>query len=59
MYNLSKSFHFLSRYDPFVRKTIDSIADIPGTPLKEGQIVNFERTYCPLSDILVVVVVVV
>ncbi|KAL3613308.1 Protein Ycf2 [Castilleja foliolosa] len=50
-YNLSKSFHFPSRYDPFVRRTIDSIADIPGTPLTEGQIVNFERTYCqPLSD---------
>ncbi|KAL3622927.1 Protein Ycf2 [Castilleja foliolosa] len=50
-YNLSKSFHFPSRYDPFVRRTIDSIADIPGTPLTEVQIVNFERTYCqPLSD---------
>nr|YP_010128905.1 hypothetical protein KQ457_pgp010 [Pedicularis dissecta]YP_010128912.1 hypothetical protein KQ457_pgp003 [Pedicularis dissecta]QPZ47957.1 hypothetical protein PEDIA082 [Pedicularis dissecta]QPZ47964.1 hypothetical protein PEDIA110 [Pedicularis dissecta] len=50
-YNLSKSFHFPSRYDPFVRRTIYSIADIPGTPLTEGQIVNFERTYCqPLSD---------
>ncbi|KAL3629783.1 Protein Ycf2 [Castilleja foliolosa] len=50
-YNFSKYFHFPSRYDPFVRRTIDSIADIPGTPLTEGQIVNFERTYCqPLSD---------
>nr|YP_010176682.1 Ycf2 protein [Duranta erecta]YP_010176699.1 Ycf2 protein [Duranta erecta]QSQ72440.1 Ycf2 protein [Duranta erecta]QSQ72457.1 Ycf2 protein [Duranta erecta] len=50
-YNLYKSFHFPSRYDPFVRRTIDSIADISGTPLTEGQIVNFERTYCqPLSD---------
>nr|YP_008964910.1 hypothetical protein RF2 [Schwalbea americana]YP_008964925.1 hypothetical protein RF2 [Schwalbea americana]CDJ38675.1 hypothetical protein RF2 [Schwalbea americana]CDJ38700.1 hypothetical protein RF2 [Schwalbea americana] len=50
-YNLSKSFHFPSRYDPFVRRTIYSIADISGTPLTEGQIVNFERTYCePLSD---------
>ncbi|KAL2225008.1 UNVERIFIED_CONTAM: Protein Ycf2 [Sesamum indicum] len=51
-YNLYKSFHFPSRYDPFVRRTIYSIADISGTPLTEGQIVNFERTYCqPLSDI--------
>nr|YP_010575694.1 Ycf2 protein [Xylanche himalaica]YP_010575702.1 Ycf2 protein [Xylanche himalaica]UZN42927.1 Ycf2 protein [Xylanche himalaica]UZN42935.1 Ycf2 protein [Xylanche himalaica] len=50
-YNLSKSLHFPSRYDPFVRRTIYSIADISGTPLTEGQIVNFERTYCqPLSD---------
>nr|UXN43875.1 hypothetical protein RF2 [Uncaria hirsuta]UXN43890.1 hypothetical protein RF2 [Uncaria hirsuta] len=50
-YNLYKSFHFLSRSDPFVRRAIHSIADISGTPLTEGQIVNFERTYCqPLSD---------
>ncbi|YP_008592532.1 Ycf2 (chloroplast) [Andrographis paniculata] len=50
-YNLYKSFHFPSRYDPFVRRTIYSIADISGTPLTEGQIVHFERTYCqPLSD---------
>nr|QIQ22789.1 Ycf2 [Cistanche deserticola]QIQ22802.1 Ycf2 [Cistanche deserticola] len=50
-YNLSKPFHFPSRYDPFVRRTIYSTADISGTPLTEGQIVNFERTYCqPLSD---------
>nr|ATL62811.1 Ycf2 [Lasianthus sp. Kainulaninen et al. 17] len=50
-YNLYKSFHFLSRSDPFVRRAIYSIADISGTPLTEGQIVNFERTYCqPLSD---------
>ncbi|KAL6557852.1 Protein Ycf2 [Orobanche minor] len=50
-YNLSKSFHFPSRYEPFVRKSIYSIADIYGTPLTEEQIVNFERTYCqPLSD---------
>nr|YP_009700224.1 Ycf2 [Justicia flava]YP_009700243.1 Ycf2 [Justicia flava]QEP94775.1 Ycf2 [Justicia flava]QEP94795.1 Ycf2 [Justicia flava] len=50
-YNLYKSFHFPSRYDPFVRRTIYSIADISGTPLTEGQIANFERTYCqPLSD---------
>nr|AYC21317.1 hypothetical protein RF2 [Aphyllon fasciculatum]AYC21327.1 hypothetical protein RF2 [Aphyllon fasciculatum] len=50
-YNLSKSFNFTSRYDPFIRRTIYSIADISGTPLTEGQIVNFERTYCqPLSD---------
>nr|QIS91242.1 Ycf2 [Bertiera longithyrsa] len=50
-YNLYKSFHFLSRSDPFVRRAIYSIADISGTPLTEGQIVNFEITYCqPLSD---------
>nr|YP_010406451.1 Ycf2 [Cymbaria daurica]YP_010406464.1 Ycf2 [Cymbaria daurica]URC16252.1 Ycf2 [Cymbaria daurica]URC16265.1 Ycf2 [Cymbaria daurica] len=54
-YNLSKSFHFPSQYDPFVRRTIDSIADICGRPLTEGQIVNFEITYCqplcqPLLD---------
>nr|YP_010157825.1 hypothetical protein RF2 [Scutellaria amoena]YP_010157843.1 hypothetical protein RF2 [Scutellaria amoena]WCR48381.1 Ycf2 [Scutellaria likiangensis]QRG29518.1 hypothetical protein RF2 [Scutellaria amoena]QRG29536.1 hypothetical protein RF2 [Scutellaria amoena]WCR48399.1 Ycf2 [Scutellaria likiangensis] len=50
-YNLYKSFRFPSRYDPFVRRTIYSIADMFGTPLTEGQIVNFERTYCqPLSD---------
>nr|AWH04516.1 hypothetical protein [Asclepias aff. aequicornu ShS-2018]AWH05148.1 hypothetical protein [Asclepias boliviensis]AWH06175.1 hypothetical protein [Asclepias pilgeriana]AWH07754.1 hypothetical protein [Asclepias mellodora var. mellodora] len=47
-YNLYKSFHFPSRSDPFVRY---SIADISGTPLTEGQIVNSERTYCqPFSD---------
>nr|UDN43298.1 hypothetical protein RF2 [Leptodermis kumaonensis]UDN43315.1 hypothetical protein RF2 [Leptodermis kumaonensis] len=51
MYNLYKSFHFLSRSDPFVRRAIYSIADISGTPLTEAQIVNLERTYCqPLSD---------
>ncbi|KAM3355780.1 hypothetical protein P3S68_022494 [Capsicum galapagoense] len=50
-YNLYKSFHFLSRSDPFVRRAIYSIADISGTPLIEGQIVNFERTYYqPLLD---------
>ncbi|KAL4373138.1 hypothetical protein AHAS_Ahas05G0051800 [Arachis hypogaea] len=50
-YNLYKSFHFPIRFDPFVRRAIYSIADISGTPLTEGQIVNFERTYCkPLSD---------
>nr|YP_010544670.1 hypothetical protein RF2 [Littorella uniflora]YP_010544682.1 hypothetical protein RF2 [Littorella uniflora]UYG22600.1 hypothetical protein RF2 [Littorella uniflora]UYG22601.1 hypothetical protein RF2 [Littorella uniflora] len=50
-YNLYKSFHFPSRYDPFVRRTIYSIADISGTPLTEGQRVNLERTYGqPLSD---------
>nr|YP_010586903.1 Ycf2 protein [Morina chinensis]YP_010586920.1 Ycf2 protein [Morina chinensis]UZZ44988.1 Ycf2 protein [Morina chinensis]UZZ45005.1 Ycf2 protein [Morina chinensis] len=50
-YNLYKSFHFPSRPDPFVRRAIYSIADISGTPLTEGQMVNFERTYCqPLSD---------
>nr|QWL17084.1 hypothetical chloroplast RF21 [Plantago brasiliensis]QWL17101.1 hypothetical chloroplast RF21 [Plantago brasiliensis] len=49
--NLYKSFHFPSRYDPFVRRTSYSIADISGTPLTEGQGVHFERTYCqPLSD---------
>nr|YP_010313544.1 Ycf2 protein [Primula palinuri]YP_010313566.1 Ycf2 protein [Primula palinuri]UNA62579.1 Ycf2 protein [Primula palinuri]UNA62601.1 Ycf2 protein [Primula palinuri] len=47
-YNLDKSFYFPSRSD---RRAIYSIADISGTPLTEGQIVNFERTYCqPLSD---------
>nr|YP_010028113.1 hypothetical protein RF2 [Arnebia tibetana]YP_010028131.1 hypothetical protein RF2 [Arnebia tibetana]QOS48469.1 hypothetical protein RF2 [Arnebia tibetana]QOS48487.1 hypothetical protein RF2 [Arnebia tibetana] len=50
-YNLYKSFHFPSRSDPFVHRAIYSIADISGTPLTEGQIVHFERTYCqPLSD---------
>nr|YP_010640206.1 hypothetical chloroplast RF21 [Saxifraga lychnitis]YP_010640223.1 hypothetical chloroplast RF21 [Saxifraga lychnitis]WBQ53103.1 hypothetical chloroplast RF21 [Saxifraga lychnitis]WBQ53120.1 hypothetical chloroplast RF21 [Saxifraga lychnitis] len=50
-HNLSKSFHFPTRSDPFVRRAIYSIADISGTPLTEGQRVNFERTYCqPLSD---------
>nr|QVX28783.1 hypothetical protein RF2 [Poiretia bahiana]QVX28800.1 hypothetical protein RF2 [Poiretia bahiana] len=50
-YNLYKSFHFPIRSDPFVRRAIYSIADISGTPLTEGQIVNFERTYCqPLSE---------
>nr|UEV85713.1 hypothetical protein RF2 [Eschscholzia californica]UEV85732.1 hypothetical chloroplast RF2 [Eschscholzia californica] len=50
-YNLYKSFHFPIRSDPFVRRAIYSIPDISGTPLTEGQIVNFERTYCqPLSD---------
>nr|YP_009756592.1 hypothetical chloroplast RF21 [Broussonetia luzonica]YP_009756613.1 hypothetical chloroplast RF21 [Broussonetia luzonica]QCA41218.1 hypothetical chloroplast RF21 [Broussonetia luzonica]QCA41239.1 hypothetical chloroplast RF21 [Broussonetia luzonica] len=50
-YNFYKSFHFPIRSDPFVRRAIYSIADISGTPLTKGQIVNFERTYCqPLSD---------
>ncbi|KAM3358400.1 hypothetical protein P3S68_021331 [Capsicum galapagoense] len=50
-YNLYKSFNFPSRSGPFVHRAIYSIADISGTPLTEGQIVNFERTYCqPLSD---------
>nr|YP_009661882.1 Ycf2 [Mimosa pudica]YP_009661900.1 Ycf2 [Mimosa pudica]QCT83227.1 Ycf2 [Mimosa pudica]QCT83245.1 Ycf2 [Mimosa pudica] len=50
-YNLYKSFHFPIQSDPFVRRAIYSIADISGTPLTEGQIVYFERTYCqPLSD---------
>ncbi|KAK3420494.1 hypothetical protein EUGRSUZ_G01321 [Eucalyptus grandis] len=49
--NLYKSFHFAIRSDPLVRRAIYSIVDISGTPLTEGQIVNFERTYCqPLSD---------
>nr|YP_009340617.1 Ycf2 protein [Wimmerella hederacea]YP_009340639.1 Ycf2 protein [Wimmerella hederacea]APQ40189.1 hypothetical chloroplast RF2 [Wimmerella hederacea]APQ40213.1 hypothetical chloroplast RF2 [Wimmerella hederacea] len=49
--NLYKSFQFPSRSDPFVRRAIYSIADISGTPLTEGEIVNLERTYCqPLSD---------
>nr|YP_009568204.1 hypothetical protein RF2 [Sesuvium portulacastrum]YP_009568221.1 hypothetical protein RF2 [Sesuvium portulacastrum]QBE85991.1 hypothetical protein RF2 [Sesuvium portulacastrum]QBE85992.1 hypothetical protein RF2 [Sesuvium portulacastrum]UJJ81973.1 Ycf2 [Sesuvium portulacastrum]UJJ81990.1 Ycf2 [Sesuvium portulacastrum] len=42
---------FPIRSDLSVRRTIYSIADISGTPLTEGQIVHFERTYCqPLSD---------
>nr|QXV93522.1 hypothetical protein RF2 [Rubroshorea leprosula]QXV93523.1 hypothetical protein RF2 [Rubroshorea leprosula] len=46
-----KSFQFAIRSDPLVRRAIYSIADISGTPLTEGQIVNLERTYCqPLSD---------
>nr|YP_010320896.1 hypothetical protein RF2 [Parnassia longipetala]YP_010320917.1 hypothetical protein RF2 [Parnassia longipetala]UJP70726.1 hypothetical protein RF2 [Parnassia longipetala]UJP70747.1 hypothetical protein RF2 [Parnassia longipetala] len=50
-YHLYKYFHFPIRSDPFVRRAIYSIADISGTPLTEGQIVNFEKTYCqPLSD---------
>nr|YP_009532487.1 Ycf2 [Echinacanthus longipes]YP_009532505.1 Ycf2 [Echinacanthus longipes]AYA72880.1 Ycf2 [Echinacanthus longipes]AYA72881.1 Ycf2 [Echinacanthus longipes] len=47
-YNFFQSFHFPSRYDPFVLRTSYSIADISGTPLTEGQIVNFESQ--PLSD---------
>ncbi|MFQ6626723.1 hypothetical protein Gotur_005552 [Gossypium turneri] len=50
-YNLYKSFQFAIRSDPLVCRAIYSIADISGTPITEGQIVNFERTYCqPLSD---------
>jgi len=42
---------FPIRSDLFVRRTIYSIADISGTPLTEGQIAHFERTYFqPLSD---------
>lgn len=42
---------FPIRSDPFVRGAIYSIADISRTPLTEGQIVHFERTYCqPLSE---------
>jgi hypothetical protein len=49
---LYKSFHFPIRSDPFVRRVIYLIANIFGTPLTEGQIVNFERTHCkPLSNI--------
>nr|YP_009571813.1 hypothetical protein RF2 [Rivina humilis]YP_009571830.1 hypothetical protein RF2 [Rivina humilis]QBC69764.1 hypothetical protein RF2 [Rivina humilis]QBC69765.1 hypothetical protein RF2 [Rivina humilis] len=41
---------FTIRSDLFVRRTIYSITDISGTPLTDGQIVHFERTYCqPLS----------
>nr|YP_010689816.1 hypothetical chloroplast RF2 [Ceratostigma ulicinum]YP_010689834.1 hypothetical chloroplast RF2 [Ceratostigma ulicinum]WBR75441.1 hypothetical chloroplast RF2 [Ceratostigma ulicinum]WBR75459.1 hypothetical chloroplast RF2 [Ceratostigma ulicinum]WBR75525.1 hypothetical chloroplast RF2 [Ceratostigma ulicinum]WBR75543.1 hypothetical chloroplast RF2 [Ceratostigma ulicinum] len=51
-YNLYKSFHFPIRSDLFVRRTIDSITDISGTPLTEEERVNLERTYCQLlSDI--------
>nr|QWL22922.1 hypothetical protein RF2 [Cassytha capillaris] len=42
-YNLYKSFHFSIPFVP-----IYSIVDIYGTPLKEEQILNFERTYCQL-----------
>nr|YP_010593718.1 hypothetical protein RF2 [Elatostema salvinioides]YP_010593737.1 hypothetical protein RF2 [Elatostema salvinioides]WAJ54395.1 hypothetical protein RF2 [Elatostema salvinioides]WAJ54414.1 hypothetical protein RF2 [Elatostema salvinioides] len=50
-YNWYKSFNFPIRSDPFVRRAIYLITDISGTLLTEGQIVNFERTYCqPLSD---------
>lgn len=50
-YNLYKSFPFPIRSDLLVRRAIYSIAAISGTPLREGQIVNFEKTYCqPLSD---------
>nr|YP_009109941.1 hypothetical chloroplast RF21 [Trifolium strictum]AIJ28408.1 hypothetical chloroplast RF21 [Trifolium strictum] len=50
-YNLSKSFHFATRSDPFVRRAIFSIADIYGTPLTKEEIVNFERINSqPLSD---------
>nr|YP_010460379.1 Ycf2 protein [Citrus indica]YP_010460397.1 Ycf2 protein [Citrus indica]UUC05669.1 Ycf2 protein [Citrus indica]UUC05687.1 Ycf2 protein [Citrus indica] len=50
-YNLYKFFPFPIRSDLLVRRAIYSIAAISGTPLTEGQIVNFERTYCqPLSD---------
>ena len=45
-YNFYKSFHFLIRYDSFIRGAIYSIADISRTPLTEGQIVHFEKTYC-------------
>ena len=48
-YNLYKSFHFPIRSNPFVRRAIYLIVDISGTPLTEGQIVNFERTHCQLA----------
>uniref|UniRef100_UPI0030E4726F Ycf2 n=1 Tax=Hedysarum drobovii TaxID=2906541 RepID=UPI0030E4726F len=49
--NLYKSFYFPIQSDPLVRRAIYSIADISGTPLKEEEIVNLERTNCqPLSD---------
>uniref|UniRef100_UPI0030E1E819 Ycf2 n=1 Tax=Hedysarum lehmannianum TaxID=1402432 RepID=UPI0030E1E819 len=48
---LYKSFDFPIQSDPLVRRAIYSIADISGTPLKEEEIVNLERTNCqPLSD---------
>nr|YP_011027412.1 hypothetical chloroplast RF21 [Sedum rubrotinctum]YP_011027429.1 hypothetical chloroplast RF21 [Sedum rubrotinctum]WQN01662.1 hypothetical chloroplast RF21 [Sedum pachyphyllum]WQN01679.1 hypothetical chloroplast RF21 [Sedum pachyphyllum]WQN01747.1 hypothetical chloroplast RF21 [Sedum rubrotinctum]WQN01764.1 hypothetical chloroplast RF21 [Sedum rubrotinctum] len=51
-YNLYKYFHFPIRSDPSVPRAFYSIADISGTPLTEGEIVHFERTYCqPLSDL--------
>nr|YP_010964732.1 hypothetical chloroplast RF21 [Hedysarum longigynophorum]WNM89387.1 hypothetical chloroplast RF21 [Hedysarum longigynophorum] len=50
--NLYKSFDFPIQSDPLVHRAIYSIADISGTPLKEEEIVNLERTNCqPLSDI--------
>nr|YP_008994525.1 hypothetical chloroplast RF21 [Hypseocharis bilobata]AGV02953.1 hypothetical chloroplast RF21 [Hypseocharis bilobata] len=43
---------FPVRSGPLVHRALYSIADISETPLTEGQIVNFEGTYCqPLSDI--------
>nr|QPC56541.1 Ycf2 [Schisandra sphenanthera] len=49
--NLYKPFYFPTRSDLFVRRAIYSIAEISETPLTEGQVVNFERTYCqPLLD---------
>ncbi|XP_043696550.1 protein Ycf2-like [Telopea speciosissima] len=48
-YNLYKSFHFPIRSDPFVRRAIYSIADISGTPLTEGQIVNFGKNLLSTS----------
>nr|YP_009434996.1 hypothetical chloroplast RF2 [Lobelia holstii]YP_009435021.1 hypothetical chloroplast RF2 [Lobelia holstii]ATG24997.1 hypothetical chloroplast RF2 [Lobelia holstii]ATG25024.1 hypothetical chloroplast RF2 [Lobelia holstii] len=53
--SLYKSFHFPSQSDPFVRRATYSIADISGTPLTEGQRVNFERferTYYQLRSVL-------
>ena len=49
--NLYQSYHLSIRFDPLFHRAIYSIARNPGTPLTEGQIINFERTYCqPLSD---------
>lgn len=41
--NLYKYFHFPIQFDTFVRRAIYPIADISSTPLRERQIVNFER----------------
>nr|KJB15229.1 hypothetical protein B456_002G166000 [Gossypium raimondii] len=50
-YNLYKSFQFAILSDPLVCRAIYSIVDISGTPLTEGRIVNFDKTYCqPFSD---------
>ncbi|KAK4344032.1 hypothetical protein RND71_037126 [Anisodus tanguticus] len=42
----------VSGFNEQIKEDIHLIADISGTPLTEGQIVTFERTYCqPLSNL--------